>query len=153
MGKTSFSYLFVHHPKLFKMFRVVCVLVPVLWALAIATNATNNSSISTDKPLTKPTTIKNSVVTATVSPKDHNATETIRHKDFETEGSMIRRALFVLIGITIIGVLYFLVRAVRLKKTTVTQRKKRYGLLSNYDEDEEDDEDDVTVYEARSLTR
>lgn len=114
----SFSYLSVHLPKLFKMFRVVCVLVPVLWALAIAADATNNSSNSTDKLLIKPTTIKNSVVTVTVSQKDHNATETTRNKhmnskSFETDSSMIRRALYVLIGITIIGVLYFLVRAVR----------------------------------------
>lgn len=31
----------------------------------------------------------------------------------DLDGSMIQRALYVLIGITIIGVLYFLVRAVR----------------------------------------
>lgn len=72
------------------------------------------------------------------------------------DGSMIQRALYVLIGITIIGVLYFLVRAVRLKKTT-TQRKK-YGLLSNYDDTVEmaqleSDEEDMTVYEAKSLRR
>lgn len=72
------------------------------------------------------------------------------------DGSMIQRALYVLIGITIIGVLYFLVRAVRLKKTT-TQRKK-YGLLSNYDDTVEmaqleSDEEDTTVYEAKSLRR
>ncbi|KAL7867273.1 hypothetical protein AOLI_G00150870 [Acnodon oligacanthus] len=74
----------------------------------------------------------------------------------DLDGSMIQRALYVLIGITIIGVLYFLVRAVRLKKTT-TQRKK-YGLLSNYDDTVEmaqleSDEDDTTVYEAKSLRR
>lgn len=72
------------------------------------------------------------------------------------DSSMIQRALYVLIGITIIGVLYFLVRAVRLKKTT-TQRKK-YGLLSNYDDTVEmaqleSDEEDTTVYEAKSLRR
>ncbi|KAL6469257.1 hypothetical protein MHYP_G00227810 [Metynnis hypsauchen] len=74
----------------------------------------------------------------------------------DLDRSMIHRALYVLIGITIIGVLYFLVRAVRLKKTT-TQRKK-YGLLSNYDDTVamaqlESDEDDTTVYEAKSLRR
>ncbi|XP_036442842.1 protein FAM174C [Colossoma macropomum] len=79
---------------------------------------------------------------------------TLSNLDFD--GSMIQRALYVLIGITIIGVLYFLVRAVRLKKTT-TQRKK-YGLLSNYDDTVEmaqleSDEDDTTVYEAKSLRR
>ncbi|KAM9460834.1 protein FAM174C [Clarias gariepinus] len=71
-------------------------------------------------------------------------------------GSMIQRALYVLIGITILGVLYFLVRAVRLKKSS-TPRKK-YGLLANYDDTVEmaqleSDEDDNTVYEAKSLRR
>ncbi|KAK2869024.1 hypothetical protein Q7C36_000895 [Tachysurus vachellii] len=72
------------------------------------------------------------------------------------DGSMIQRALYVLIGITIIGVLYFLVRAVRLKKSSTT--RKKYGLLANYDDTVEmaqleSDEDDNTVYEAKSLRR
>lgn len=70
------------------------------------------------------------------------------------DGSMIQRALYVLIGITTIGVLYFLIRAVRLKKPG---QRKKYGLLANYDdsvemEAVESDEDD-TLYEARSLRR
>ncbi|XP_070765522.1 protein FAM174C [Enoplosus armatus] len=70
------------------------------------------------------------------------------------DSSMIQRALYVLIGITIIGVLYFLIRAVRLKRPA---QRKKYGLLSNYDdsvemEAVESDEDD-TLYEARSLRR
>uniref|UniRef100_A0AAQ4P278 Uncharacterized protein n=1 Tax=Gasterosteus aculeatus aculeatus TaxID=481459 RepID=A0AAQ4P278_GASAC len=70
------------------------------------------------------------------------------------DSSMIQRALYVLIGITAIGVLYFLIRAVRLKRPT---HKKKYGLLSNYDdsvemEAVESDEDD-TLYEARGLRR
>lgn len=70
------------------------------------------------------------------------------------DSSMIQRALYVLIGITMIGVLYFLIRAVRLKKPG---QRKKYGLLSNYDdsvemEAVESDEDD-TLYEARSLRR
>ncbi|KAF4083470.1 hypothetical protein AMELA_G00141710 [Ameiurus melas] len=74
----------------------------------------------------------------------------------ELNSSMIQRALYVLIGITVIGVLYFLVRAVRLKKSS-TPRKK-YGLLANYDDTVEmaqleSDEDDNTVYEAKSLRR
>ncbi|GLD68871.1 uncharacterized membrane protein C19orf24 homolog [Lates japonicus] len=68
--------------------------------------------------------------------------------------SMMQRGLYVLIGFTMIGVLYFLIRAVRLKKPA---HKKKYGLLSNYDdsvemEAVESDEDD-TLYEARSLRR
>ncbi|XP_068449052.1 protein FAM174C [Clinocottus analis] len=70
------------------------------------------------------------------------------------DGSMMQRALYVLIGITVIGVLYFLIRAVRLKRPA---HKKKYGLLSNYEdsvemEAVESDEDD-TLYEARSLRR
>lgn len=70
------------------------------------------------------------------------------------DGAMIQRALYVLVGITLIGVLYFLIRAVRLKKPAP---KKKYGLLSNYDdsvemEGVESDEDD-TLYEARALRR
>ncbi|KAM8875650.1 protein FAM174C [Spinachia spinachia] len=71
------------------------------------------------------------------------------------DSSMIQRALYVLIGITVIGVLYFLIRAVRLKRPAP---KKKYGLLSNYDEAVEmeaveSEEDDDTLYEARSLRR
>ncbi|KAM9849178.1 protein FAM174C [Aulostomus maculatus] len=70
------------------------------------------------------------------------------------DSSMIQRALYVLIGITAIGVLYFLIRAVRLKKPA---QRKKYGLLANYDdslelEAMESDEDD-TLYEAHSLRR
>ncbi|KAM8888352.1 protein FAM174C [Synchiropus picturatus] len=75
-------------------------------------------------------------------------------RNFNMDSSMIQRALYVLIGITVIGVLYFLVRAVRLKKPV---QRKKYGLLSNYEDSVEmmaveSDEDD-TLYEARSLRR
>ncbi|XP_033478148.1 protein FAM174C [Epinephelus lanceolatus] len=73
---------------------------------------------------------------------------------FDVDSSMIQRALYVLIGITMIGVLYFLIRAVRLKRPTY---KKKYGLLSNYDDSVEMDavesDEDETLYEARSLRR
>uniref|UniRef100_A0A673IXG2 Si:ch211-262i1.6 n=1 Tax=Sinocyclocheilus rhinocerous TaxID=307959 RepID=A0A673IXG2_9TELE len=85
-----------------------------------------------------------------------NAATTNSKTGFDLDGAMINRALYVLIGITSIGVLYFLVRAVRLKKTGV--KRKKYGLLSNYDDTMEmahleSDEDDTTVYEAKSLRR
>ncbi|XP_076880873.1 protein FAM174C [Brachyhypopomus gauderio] len=72
------------------------------------------------------------------------------------DSSMLKRTLYVIIGVTIIVVLYFLVRAVRLKKTTV--HRKKYGLLSNYDDTVEmahleSDEEDTTVYEAKPLRR
>ncbi|KAM4549170.1 protein FAM174C [Odontesthes bonariensis] len=73
---------------------------------------------------------------------------------FSVDSSMIQRALYVLIAITMIGVLYFLIRAVRLKKPA---QRKKYGLLSNYDDSLEmeavESEEDDTLYEARSLRR
>uniref|UniRef100_A0A1A8KZ57 Chromosome 19 open reading frame 24 n=2 Tax=Nothobranchius TaxID=28779 RepID=A0A1A8KZ57_9TELE len=73
---------------------------------------------------------------------------------FHVNNSMIQRALFVLIGFTMIGVLYFLIRTVRLKKPS---QRKKYGLLSNYDDSVEmeavESEEDDTLYEARSLRR
>uniref|UniRef100_A0A674NEN0 Uncharacterized protein n=2 Tax=Takifugu rubripes TaxID=31033 RepID=A0A674NEN0_TAKRU len=70
------------------------------------------------------------------------------------DSSMIQRALYVLIGITMTGVLYFLIRAVRLKRPAP---RRKYGLLSNYDDSVEmvegESEEDDTLYEARSLRR
>ncbi|XP_028300788.1 protein FAM174C [Gouania willdenowi] len=70
------------------------------------------------------------------------------------DSAMIQRALYVLIGITGVGVLYFLVRAVRLKKPA---QRKKYGLLSNQDDSVEMDamesDEDDTLYEARNLRR
>uniref|UniRef100_A0A8C6U877 Si:ch211-262i1.6 n=1 Tax=Neogobius melanostomus TaxID=47308 RepID=A0A8C6U877_9GOBI len=73
---------------------------------------------------------------------------------FNVDSSMIQRALYVLIGITLTGLLYFLIRAVRLKKPAP---KKKYGLLSDYDDSVEmegvESEEDDTLYEARGLRR
>lgn len=72
----------------------------------------------------------------------------------DVDSSMIQRALYVLIGVTAIGLLYFLIRAVRLKRPA---NKKKYGLLSNYEDSVEmeavESEEDDTLYEARSLRR
>lgn len=74
--------------------------------------------------------------------------------NFSVDSSMIQRALYVLIGITLTGLLYFLIRAVRLKKPAP---KKKYGLLSDYDDSVEmegvESEEDDTLYEARGLRR
>lgn len=72
------------------------------------------------------------------------------------DSQMIQRALYVLVGSTLIGLLYFLIRAVRLKKPSL--KKKKYGLLQNYDdsvemEGVESEEEDNTLYEARALRR
>ncbi|XP_028905616.1 protein FAM174C isoform X2 [Ornithorhynchus anatinus] len=65
-------------------------------------------------------------------------------------GSVVTRAFAVLSGICILAALYFLIRALRLKKP----QKKKYGLLSNTDDTMElafpySDED--TIFETRNL--
>ncbi|XP_041061484.1 protein FAM174C-like [Carcharodon carcharias] len=68
--------------------------------------------------------------------------------------SVIRRALWVLLGITGLGLLYFIIRSIRLKKT----QRKKYGLLSSYDDHVEmapmdTDDDDTTLFEVKGMRR
>ncbi|XP_051929974.1 protein FAM174C [Hippocampus zosterae] len=76
---------------------------------------------------------------------------------FNADSSMVQRALYVLVAITAFGLLYFLIRAVRVKKTSP---RKKYGLLARSEDSLEltaavasDDDDDNTLYEARPLRR
>lgn len=127
-------------------------LVLTLWAVSFAEEASIKPSS------TKPPAVKNtSSISSSTEESHRNNTTTNSKTYFRLDGAMINRALlYFLIGITAIGVLYFLVSAVRLKKTDV--QRKKYGLLSNYDDKMEmghleSDEDDDTVYEAKSLRR
>ncbi|KAM9112118.1 protein FAM174C [Pangshura tecta] len=64
----------------------------------------------------------------------------------------VQRAFYVLTGLCALAAVYFLVRALRLKKP----QRKKYGLLSNYDENMELgslDSDEDTVFETRNLRR
>ncbi|XP_053869376.1 protein FAM174C isoform X1 [Malaclemys terrapin pileata] len=64
----------------------------------------------------------------------------------------VQRGFYVLTGLCALAALYFLVRALRLKKP----QRKKYGLLSNYDENMELgslDSDEDTVFETRNLRR
>lgn len=119
-----------------------------LWAVSFADDNEHKSN-STTKPLA-------SIISNNTDVSKNSRTTTSTKTVSDLDGAMINRALYVLIGITAIGVLYFLVRAVRLKKMGV--QRKKYGLLSNYDDTMEmahleSDEDDTTVYEAKSLRR
>ncbi|XP_071751257.1 protein FAM174C [Centroberyx gerrardi] len=128
------------------------VILPICWVfVTMADDASKAASTAAPKPLpTNPGVSVNST----------NSTHPVRDshgglfKGLNVDSSMIQRALYVLIGITMIGVLYFLVRAVRLKKPS---QKKKYGLLSNYDDTVElealESDEDETLYEARSLRR
>ncbi|CAN9500852.1 unnamed protein product [Ophioblennius macclurei] len=107
--------------------------------------------------------LRSAAATATVTKNNSSSTGVANNSTqdgvkwkggLNVDSSMIQRALYVLIGFTAIGMLYFLVRAVRLKKPV---HKKKYGLLANYDDSVEMDamesEEDDTLYEARSLRR
>ncbi|XP_077389965.1 protein FAM174C [Festucalex cinctus] len=76
---------------------------------------------------------------------------------FKMDSLMVQRAFYVLVAITAVGLLYFLIRAVRVKKAAP---RKKYGLLAHSDDSMEltaatasDEDDDNTLYEARALRR
>lgn len=89
------------------------VLVPVSWAfVSVAENVPSGGS--TTAPQTYETT--SGGVNSTRGGGGGGGGGKARgglFDDFGVENSMIQRALYVLIGITVIGVLYFLIRAVR----------------------------------------
>uniref|UniRef100_A0A4W5RQB6 Si:ch211-262i1.6 n=1 Tax=Hucho hucho TaxID=62062 RepID=A0A4W5RQB6_9TELE len=129
------------------------ILLPTLWAISTIADGTMKSPTKTGitaAGITKHVTNSSaSNTTSKDNPSDHLNSP-------DVDSSMIQRALYVLIGVTTIGVLYFLVRTVRRNKSTTS--KKKYGLLSSYDDSVEmavleSDEEDDTVYEARSLRR
>ncbi|XP_024424619.1 protein FAM174C isoform X2 [Desmodus rotundus] len=65
-------------------------------------------------------------------------------------GSQLLRSLYVLIGLTSLAVLYFLIRAFRLKKP----QRRSYGLLTNNEDPAEMaslDSDEETIFETRNL--
>ncbi|KAG9461418.1 protein FAM174C [Eleutherodactylus coqui] len=66
---------------------------------------------------------------------------------------MMQRAFYVVIGVCVLAVLYFVVRACSIKKKP---QRKKYGLLSDYDETMElgsMDSDEEKVFESRSIRR
>ncbi|XP_061152516.1 protein FAM174C isoform X1 [Syngnathus typhle] len=74
---------------------------------------------------------------------------------FNADSLMVQRALYVLVAITALGMLYFLVRAVRVKKAP---SRKTYSLLAHSEDTlaltaASDDDDDNTLYDARILHR
>lgn len=138
------------------------VLVPFCWLLVslagdvpepTAARAAPNASAAAAS-VTVPTVVLRPAVTNSSGVNSTNGGSKGPFNSFSVDSSMIQRALYVLIGITMIGVLYFLIRAVRLKRPA---QRKKYGLLSNYDDSVEMDgmesEEDDTLYEARSLRR
>uniref|UniRef100_A0A2K5I1P4 Uncharacterized protein n=1 Tax=Colobus angolensis palliatus TaxID=336983 RepID=A0A2K5I1P4_COLAP len=65
-------------------------------------------------------------------------------------GSAVKRSFYVILGFCGLAVLYFLIRAFRLKKP----QRRRYGLLANTEDPTEMaslDSDEETVFESRNL--
>ncbi|PWA21236.1 hypothetical protein CCH79_00009549, partial [Gambusia affinis] len=116
------------------------VILSTCWLLVLSAEVPPAAPSAPGAPTVKPTVTNSSRANSTMS------------GDGDT--LMLRRALYVLIGFTTIAVLYFLIRAVRLKKPS---QRKKYGLLSNYEDsvdmEEVESDGDDTLYEARSLRR
>ncbi|KAL0181416.1 hypothetical protein M9458_023822, partial [Cirrhinus mrigala] len=85
-------------------------LVLTLWVVSFADDTGKKSNI-TELPALKNTSSISIITGESHKYTTTNATNT--KMGFNLDGAMINRALYVLIGITAIGVLYFLVRAVR----------------------------------------
>ncbi|KAJ8408400.1 hypothetical protein AAFF_G00258140 [Aldrovandia affinis] len=130
----------------------ICIPVFILWTLSVSFAA---DEVEVTQLPTAVFVVKVPKLNTNASQNSVNGTTKNIFPPLNVDSSMIQRALFVLIGITVIGVLYFLVRAVRMKKPT---QRKKYGLLSNQDDNMEmahleSDEEDTTVYEAKPLRR
>ncbi|XP_042337898.1 protein FAM174C [Plectropomus leopardus] len=134
---------------------VSAVLVPTCWLLvAAAPDASPGAAAGSTAALRPAATNSSGAGNSTHGGPGGGKSSGGRISGLNVDSSMIQRALYVLIGITMIGVLYFLIRAVRLKKPAYN---KKYGLLANYDDSVEMDavesDEDDTLYEARSLRR
>ncbi|XP_056133411.1 protein FAM174C [Lampris incognitus] len=119
----------------------------VLWGLSVS------AAQETSKPAVSLRNVTGPSLSNSTGPRDQDQHGGL-FTGLQVDGSMIQRALYVLIGITMVGLLYFLVRAVRLKKPS---QRKKYGLLKNYEDSVEmedlNSDEEETVYETRSLRR
>ncbi|KAI8479685.1 PREDICTED: membrane protein FAM174-like [Branchiostoma belcheri] len=69
---------------------------------------------------------------------------------------VVKRMLYVLIGVTALVVLYFIVRAVRLRRRR--SKSKKYGVLTTSADmemaplDQDDDDEDMTMFDIKNTT-
>ncbi|XP_077127048.1 protein FAM174C isoform X2 [Ranitomeya variabilis] len=112
-------------------------MVPVVWSdEGNGSSTVPTSTVTTNSSITKPTQIT-------------KATQLSFWGNIE----MMQRAFYVLIGISVLAVLYFVIRTCSLKKKP---QKKKYGLLSDYDDTMElgsMDSDEEKIFESRSIRR
>ncbi|XP_075707171.1 protein FAM174C [Rhinoderma darwinii] len=119
------------------MWRYSCLLIimmPVAWSAEGQENVTHvlitSSTLTTNSSVTKPTQLS-----------------------FWGNFEMMQRAMYVVIGISVLAVFYFVIRTCSLKKKP---QRKKYGLLSDYDETMEMgsmDSDEEKIFESRSIRR
>ncbi|CAL8310282.1 unnamed protein product [Lota lota] len=128
------------------------VLVP-LAALLVSMVAGADDERATKAATHHPTVsvpVSNSTNSSSTSPPHRG----VLPRGLNVDNMVIQRALYVLIGFTMLGVFYLLVRAVRMKRPL---QKKKYGLLKNCDDvvelDPLESEEDDTLYEASALRR
>lgn len=109
-----------------------------------------STSVAPDTTLT--------VNTTAVAPLTSTGNDTVKEKTImetiKDNKDMLMRAFYVLIGVTAIVVIYFGVRAWRLRRKR--NKTKKYGLISGrgadyemapLDADDDDDDEDTTVFE------
>ncbi|XP_053558770.1 protein FAM174C [Bombina bombina] len=89
----------------------------------------------------------------TATPYTETPKVTVHGKLFGINLDMLQRAFYVLIGVSVLAVFYFIIRTVRLNKKP---QRKKYGLLSDYDENMEMgsvESDEEKIFEARNIRR
>ncbi|XP_072260928.1 protein FAM174C isoform X2 [Pyxicephalus adspersus] len=94
-------------------------------------------------------------VTATTGTPLATTTSTTSHVQLSLWNNyeMLQRAFYVLIGISVLAVLYFVLRTCSIKKKP---QRKKYGLLSDYDENMEMgsmESDEEKIFESRNIRR
>uniref|UniRef100_A0A8C5CIW8 Uncharacterized protein n=2 Tax=Gadus morhua TaxID=8049 RepID=A0A8C5CIW8_GADMO len=132
-----------------RLFSVTAWLVPLAAGLLLVSMATG-LEVTTHPAGSFPAPGTNSTNSSAVPPPHRGPPPP---RGLNVDNMVVQRALYVLIGFTMLGVFYLLVRAVRTKRPL----QKKYGLLQNAEDGVEldaleSDEDD-TLYEARSLRR
>ncbi|MEE6487578.1 hypothetical protein FKM82_014945 [Ascaphus truei] len=118
------------------MWHCACFLVVVQW---VVENLGDSGNVTTTSAPTQN-------ATSTVAPH-------LKGQIFGFDVATLQRAFYVLIGVSLLAVLYFIIRTMRLKKKP---QRKKYGLLSDYDENMEMgslDSDEEKIFEARNIRR
>jgi len=112
------------------------------------TSDLNTSSATSVKPL-----VSSNTYAVEANKNSSEATEDSFLRHFEKNGAILR-AFYVVVGVTAIVIVYFVVRAVRLRRKRSKSRK--YGIIAKSGDvemtplEQDDEDDDMTVFEIPS---